>query len=220
MVRFLLAFTALSLVSGAALAGNAHTPRLSQDRRMTMATGPAGRFLRSPPPAAGATLVAGNLGTYYPNGAYFPIEGYTISGATSAVGEQVFLAVPFTPTTTTIYAGARVGVGYVEGADGVSIALYSDNGGLPGTELDGRSAVNLPVFGGCCGIASAAAKNTVTLTAGTQYWLVVSTASTGWEAWNLNTTDEVDTVGIAVNEGAGWVPSSAYPGPAFAVYGR
>ncbi len=220
MVRLFSSFLALSLVSGAALAGTVHAPRLSQDRRMTTATGPAGHYVKSPPPAAGGTLIAGNLGTYYPKGTYFPLEGYTISGATSAVGQEIELAVPFTPAATASYAGARIGIGYVGGADGVSIALYSDNGGLPGTALDSGIAVNLEPFGGCCGVASVAAKNSVTLTAGTQYWLVVSTAPTGWEAWNLNTTDEVDTLGIAVNQGAGWAASFAYPGPAYAVYGH
>ncbi len=222
MTRFLSTLLAFGLVSGAALAGSPHAPILSHNRRLTTTTaqGVVGFPMKSPPPPAGTTQVAGNLNTFYRNGAYFPLEGYTISGATSPVGQQIFLAVPFTPTTTTTYAGARIGIGYVQGADGANIALYSDNGGLPGSALDSGKAFNLQAFGGCCGIASVGAKNSVTLAAGTQYWLVVSTATTGWEAWNLNTTDEVDTLNIAVNTGTGWAPSYAYPGPAYAVYGN
>lgn len=226
MIRFLLAalFAVVTFASA-----NAATPQgtlLSADKRITAVPFATGKYL---PDAANLqslgidakSLVAGNIGTLYPKGEYFCCYGYTISGPTSPVGEEIALAVAFTPTTTKTLAAIQVGVGYVEGTNAIAVSLFSDAGGLPGTSLASLNVANLPTFGSCCALATASSSGGVTLTAGTQYWVVVSTpVKNTYAAWNFNTTDEVDEQTLAVNEGSGWLPSGALPGLAFAVYGQ
>ena len=66
-------------------------------------------------------------------------------------------------------------------------------------------------------------KKTVAVTAGTQYWVVLSTDSNSantWDAWNFNSTDQINPVTEAYNQGSGWTSYSGVPAFSFAVMGR
>ncbi len=195
---------------------------LSPDKRMVFAR-PSGKYTPSLSHRPGAPAIFSNIGTKYPKGEYFCCEGYTISAAGSVIGSQNWLAAAFTPASSATVTEIDVAVGYVEGTNGITVGLYADAGGVPGTLLKSFKVSGLPTFGDCCALAVAKDKTGVAVTSGTQYWIALTTDSkekNTWDAWNLNTTDQVDTATIAVNTGSGWEPSEALPGPAFGVYGK
>jgi hypothetical protein len=84
-------------------------------------------------------------------------------------------------------------------------------------------ATGLGAFGACCQIEVNKAKD-VHVTAGTPYWVAVTTDgadSDTWAAWPFNSTDQINPVPIAVNQGSGWVNAGGeVPSPNFAVIGQ
>ena len=96
-----------------------------------------------------------------------------------------------------------MGVGHIEGTNSINVGIWSDVGGVPGTELAGKDATGLPTFGTCC--ATVTVKAAVSLTAGQQYWAVLSTDSKNtnvFAAWNEETTDQPDEENFAENYGS------------------
>jgi len=171
------------------------------------------------PPAAG--VIYSNLAAKYPDGLYFSGEGDTLSGPTSALGQQYWIAGAFTPTKSAKAMSVTAAIGYIEGTDGITISIYPDAGGVPGnTPLASAVATNLPTFGNCCGLATATFSSGVKLTAGTQYWVAATTdssQSTTFAAWNLATVDQIDTANVAANDGGGWSAFSTTLPPSFSV---
>ena len=55
----------------------------------------------------------------------------------------------------------------------MNVGLYSDNAGVVGTLLATGHASTIPVFGTCCQLVTVNIKSTA-VTAGTQYWIVVT----------------------------------------------
>ncbi len=88
---------------------------------------------------------------------------------------QSGLQIPFTPTTTMTAKKIQAAVGYVEGPNGVTLSLNADSGGLPGAAIATANVTNLSDYGECCTLATAQGGSGVTVNAGTQYWVVVST---------------------------------------------
>jgi len=171
-----------------------------------------------------SNTIYSNLATAYPNGLYFSGEGDTLCGPSCALGESIEIAGAFTPSANATVTSISAAIGYIEGTDAFDIALYSDNGGVPGTVLAQGTASSLPTFGECCGLATVKFKKGVALTAGTQYWVAAVTNSketTTFAAWNLATTDQVDAAPAAQNvNGAGWSAFSTTLPPAFGVFGK
>lgn len=103
----------------------------------------------------------------------------------------------------------RAAAEYSCGANQVNLSLYSDHSGAPGTLLAGPvTATNLPIYFSCCKLAVANFSTGVSVTAGTQYWVVADTPSSGtgsdfngvWE-W---VGPSKSTVGVSNGGGWGW----------------
>ena len=173
-----------------------------------------------PPQAvpAGLTLIYNNL--YTQTDLYDDTSGWSIAGP-AAYGYSFFSGIPFTPRSNSHVLQARAAVHYFSGANQVDLSIYSDAGGVPGALLAGPVTVtNLPNGGTCCALA-VADFTPLTVTAGTQYWLVVDTPLTGTGSDFSGEWDMVARiVPIAFNgNGFGWSAGTANDLPAGAVLG-
>jgi hypothetical protein len=221
----LLASAMAVAVSTAAVAASTPGVSVSLDKRTVIAT-PHGttkitpNFIHTP---ASKTIYS-NLATKYPNGIYFSGEGDTLCGPSCALGESIEVAGGFTPAASATATEVDAAVGYIEGTDSITLAIYSDNSGAPGTALWSGEAKTLPTFGDCCGLASAKIKGGLALTAGTPYWVVATTnkkEATTFAAWNLATTNQITAAPAAYNDNdTGWTSYTTILPPAFAVYSK
>ena len=95
----------------------------------------------------------------------------------------------FTSLLTGSVSQIDLGVGYVTGVNSFYAAIFSDNNGLPGTELGVWNNLSSgTTFGNCCGLVTINNPG-INLTAGQQYFMVLGPMNindTSWEAWNLN----------------------------------
>lgn len=160
----------------------------------------------------------------YPYGTYFCCLGPTVAGPNNSYNVPAeSWAEAFTPSTNATATKVEVGVGYATGTNSVNIGLYSDSNGVPGTALVSQDVGNLPPFGSCCVTMNLNDKSGVQVTAGTQYWVVLSTDSSDTDflgGWNYNTSDQVTKVNQAENIGSGWQAGAIAPGVALAVWGK
>ena len=211
-----------ALASTSLMAAETKNLMISQDHRMVFAAPHASahitpNFVQKPK----AAIIFSNLATAYPKGLYFAGEGATVCGIDCGLGEQVWSATGFTPAASATATEVDVAVGYIGGTDEVTLNIYSDNAGVPGTALWSGVAKTLPTFGECCGLAVAKIKGGLALTKGTPYWVAVTTdkkEDTTFAAWSIGTIDQIDTTPVAQNSGQGWSSyASTQPG-AFAVY--
>jgi hypothetical protein len=211
---------AIALASFAA-AAHAAPPDVmfSQDGHVAVVTG--GNAATTPGILTpGLKPIFSNLASLDPNGVYMADTGYTVSGGNS----QFWYAAAFTPTANATAAEIDIGATYISGKKPkLELELYADDNGLPGQELwsgDATIAVNEV---GCCALTTAKIKGGIALTAGTQYWVGVSTLANGPDTmaiWNFNVTDQVDAESLAENQGSGWVARSWLPGIAFGVFAK
>jgi hypothetical protein len=219
----LLAFALTAFTASSAMAVTVNGVSASKDGRITSV--PYGSAHYTPPPSLvpGKNLVFSNVGYKYPNGLYFCCYGNTISGTASLIGSVNWVAMGFTPAADADLKEIDVGVGYVTGTNKVIISLYDDNGGVPGKVIKKWPVTGLGAFGACCQIEVGRARG-ISLTAGTPYWVAVTTDgadSDTWAAWPFNSTDQINAVPIAVNQGSGWSNAGGeIPAPNFAVIGR
>jgi hypothetical protein len=143
--------------------------------------------------------------------------GWTLSGPTSGLRFTQFIGLPFTPTANAHVYVVRAAVQYQgSGANQVNLSLYSDASGVPGTLLAGPVTVkNLPTFGTCCTLAEAI------FTAGTQYWVVANTPTTGTGSDFEGVWDFVPQSYVVGGDfGSGWTPILVFVQvPAGAVFG-
>jgi hypothetical protein len=171
-------------------------------------------------PPASLQKIFSDLGS--PTDAYAS-GGYTLSGPTSADGITQFIGLPFTPTADAHVYLVGAAVQYAgSGANQVNLSLYSDANGIPGTLLARPVTVtNLPTFGTCCTLAEAAFTAGVAVTAGTQYWVVANTPTSGTGSdfegvWAFVPKSYL----VAGDEGSGWTSVIVFVQvPAGAVYG-
>jgi hypothetical protein len=220
--KALLACSMLALASSAALAAGASDVVVSKDGRTVTAPHGVASYAQSIHEPK-ATAIFENIGYKYPKGMYFCCYGATISGPNSALGAEYWAAEAFTPASNASVSEVQVGVGYVEGTKTVNVGLYSDAGGVPGTALAGKDIAMVTSFGSCCGILDLKIKSGVAVTAGTQYWVVVSTDSKNADlfgAWNYNSTDEVDPVTEASYSSGVWSSYSGVPAFDMAVFSK
>ncbi len=214
-----LAFAGTTAVS----AGNVGTS-VSKDKRTTFVARGSSKFTTPPAHEKGLKAIFSNVGTLYPKGLYFCCYGDTISGPSSPIGETIWLAAGFTPANDATVTEIDVGVGWVEGTNAIVIGLYADDGGVPGKLLHSFKASGLGTFGDCCDLAVGKDKKGVAVTAGTPYWVGVTTNSKDadiWAAWNFNSTDQIDSVPLAGSDGTTWTSfGGSVPGPSFGVYGK
>ncbi|MGA3315395.1 MAG: PEP-CTERM sorting domain-containing protein [Candidatus Korobacteraceae bacterium] len=119
--------------------------------------------------------------------------GWAVSG-TGSIGTSFTQANLFTVSGSGNFSVSSfdLGVGYVEGTNSFFASIWTDNAGLPGTEVGGAYWGNLSssqAFGGCCGLVTVTGISGVTLTGGQSYFMLLgpmTNSSTTWEAWNWN----------------------------------
>lgn len=168
------------------------------------------------------TKIVSNISKYQ-YAKYFCCYGWTLAGPTSGIGEQIWLATPFTPTANVTATKLEAAAGWFGGTNSLVLSIAADSSGLPGTTLGSATVSNLFDFGTCCTLDEAKLKPGVALTAGTQYWFVMSTDSSDEDfegAWAINTTDDRENVyTLAVNTGSGWGTETTFLG-GYAVLGH
>jgi len=144
--------------------------------------------------------------------AYTDTVGWAVSGPASSSGTQ-FVALPFKVKAASTAYQLQAAVQYKgTGANQVNLSLYSDNSGAPGTLLGGPVTVtSLPNAGTCCTFATANLPSTVSLTAGTQYWIVADTPASGTGSDFVGVWDFVTVAPLnSSNKGSGWVSFTGY----------
>lgn len=109
---------------------------------------------------------------------YNDTYGYYVLGPDNSVGDgEQYVAIPFTPKANATVEVLQVAIGYISGNNAVIVGLYSDSFGEVGTLLASREYRNVPAFGTCCQLVTVGITPTA-VTAGTQYWIGVSTDDT------------------------------------------
>jgi hypothetical protein len=232
--KTLLTLTVLALASLTAFAASKDGIVLSKDGRTVTATKPTKSITETPSSDAGLVKIYDSIGTAYPKGAYWCCEGSTIFGPTAISKEpEYWEAGAFTPTANHTVTRVKVAVGYVQGFNGLVIGLYDDASGVPGKAIKTWAVTNLPNFGSCCAVVAASDSTGISITANTQYWIVVKTgtkSSNTFAAWNVEDVDQVDSEltafwcsddkgGSCGSDNDVWIAGQAVPGHAFAVLG-
>lgn len=179
-----------------------------------------------------------NLGKKYPKGVYECCSGGGVAGPDNLYGDAMrWSAMAFTPTSGGTVKRVEVGAGWTNsGTNKLAISLYSDAGGVPGSEIKRWHATSLPIYTFCCNTVSVHSAVGTPVSAGVQYWIVLRTDNTDPDTsviWNYTTTNQVDAMLVAEycsedHGGAGhcgaynnaWRPSNTVPGFALAVYGE
>jgi hypothetical protein len=190
-VSSLVLFASLNL---AALGQNQYV--FSPDLKSVRATQAPTHITPAPKEDAALTTIAGNF-SRYPEATYFSVWGNTIAQGGENFPFQVWEAIPFTPTADATVTKLEVSAGRQGGGTaGFELGLYNDAGGVPGTVIKSEHVTNLPAYGECCAVAEADDPAGIPVTAGTQYWVVVSTtaADTDIYAWAFNSTNMTATL--------------------------
>lgn len=220
--NFPLILATLLAANSMAMGVNKNGVSVSKDGQQTSIFHAAKRWIPQDAQLASGPVKMFDNSSRYPLGVYWCCNGWTISGTGSQLGFQTAEAMPFTPTMSATVTHIGVAIGYISGDNQVIVSLNADSGGLPGTSLGSFTAANLPALGTCCAVEVGTIPG-ISVTAGTQYWIVVQTStsnSTTWAAWNENDTDQ-STQNFAFQnsqDGSGWISTEGILG-AFGVGG-
>jgi hypothetical protein len=228
----LLVSTALVFAGATALAAAQNKPAVKghgtmvwgKHARMTVVTEPTRSFTATNIRDSGLITIFSNLAAKYPKGQYWCCTGYNVMGSKSGVGEQ-WMAAAFTPAADHTVTRIEVAVGYSQqGTNGVVLSLNSDNNGVPGKALKTWNASGLPRFGTCCALLVKSDSSGIPVSAGKQYWVVLSTNSHELDtvdAWNVIDSNQVDAATVATYPGTNnkWNTFQTTPGLGFAVKG-
>jgi len=198
----LLSTAALALIATAADSRPQVT--LSKDNRFVSVLPHSGQSalpVHTPGSYVVSTLDKSKVGTY------FCCYGSTISGPSSFFGVAYGVAEQFIPSTTATVSRLVAAVGYVSGDDSVALTLYADSGNnTPGAKLAHGTATSSTAFGFCCGLVKAKIKSTK-LTAGTPYWVAITTTGANFEAAPFQVNNEVNDyhyLSYTSNGGSTW----------------
>jgi hypothetical protein len=170
------------------------------------------------PPEPNLKKIYSNLGTG--TNVYNCCSGWTMSGPTSLIGHEWDTATAFTPKTAATLVRIRVAIEYVAGTNGATVTLNTDSNGQPSTKvLHKWNFSNLHAAGSCCQLSTGNAKKGIKLRKGKQYWLVGTTPSDTWDAWNENSTGALGTFAQREDKGNWSVFTNSTIG-AMALYGQ
>ena len=173
---------------------------------------------------AGTTLFT-DLGP--PGNVYNCCTGWTVSGTGSTDGTSFTAANLFTLGGSGLEAISEIdlAVGNVAGVDTFYASIWTDNAGLPGTQVAGAywGGLNATVvFGNCCGLVNITGISGVDLTGGQQYFLILgpmSTSDNSWNAWNFNNQNVNGLDLYSTDGGATWTSNGTQTLGAFDVIG-
>jgi hypothetical protein len=217
MLRTVFLSTATLALAVTAAVAAPTSSKLSNGAAVTTVTGghETGGFYRTHAPKK-ATVIFDSIGS----GGYNCCSGWTISGPSSVIGEQIWSANQITPTVSGTVTQIVAGVGYVTGSNAAELAIYADASGLPGKLLWSGDVSNLPVFGSTGTTTVDAKVKKVKIKANKPFWVAVQTdtnSSDTWDAWNdSNTTDAT----LAQNDGSGWTNYGSTTAGAVTLYGK
>ena len=126
---------------------------------------------------------------------------------------------PFTPTSNCTVTAIGVSLGYFTSitAPAVRVSIFSDSGGKPGSVIGYGSSIQplAPAsYNNPCLIATSTVSQTISLTSGTQYWIVASSTANGT---NDNYTCSDNGVGTSYYSTA-WPVSSWTSNPGYFPY--
>jgi hypothetical protein len=106
--------------------------------------------------------------------AYNDTTGYYVLGPNNSVGDgEQWIGLPFTPASDSTVTEISVAVGWISGGKAIVVGIYSDASGDVGTLLTSGTTNKVPTFGTCCSTVNVSVPG-ASLTAGTQYWVVVT----------------------------------------------
>jgi hypothetical protein len=145
------------------------------------------------------------------------------SGGGFPLGPSGATAMAFTPKSDSHVSEVQVAVLYISGDNQVNLSIYDDAAGAPGTLIGGPVTVtNLPKAGTCC-LLDIADFAPVAVKAGTQYWVVANTPSTGrgsdFEGGWGTSAKPIIPFAVTHSPKAGWFPGNANELPAGEVLG-
>jgi hypothetical protein len=191
--------------------------------KMTIASVPPQSFTRTEINDSSLITIFSNLAARYPKGAYWCCQGYNVMGSNSGLGEQ-WMGAAFTPKADRTVTKIAVAAGYSQqGPNGMVVSINDDNNGVPGQALQTWNVSGLPRFGDCCALVVVSDASGVPVSAGKQYWIVLSTNSNETDTvdgWNVNDTDQVDSEPLASYTSGKWTAFPSTPGVGFAVLGN
>jgi hypothetical protein len=183
---------------------------------------PTGFIVQSSPAVVNGRVFVGsedhnlysfNIPTFFntlgsPGNVYRLGAGWIVSGTGAPVGSFT-AANEFQPAYSGNVSQIDVAVSYVSGVNSFYVPLNTDNAGQPDTMLASwgnlSSTTNL---GSCGGLVSISGISGLSLTAGSNYWIVIgptSPNSTTWEAWNLNSTGLMGLDAYSNDGGGTWI---------------
>jgi PEP-CTERM motif len=142
--------------------------------------------------------------------------GNDFAGDTAAEGDS------FIPTANAAFASVQLALSCVVGcpaADTFTVALTADNADAPGAAIESFlfSGTTLSALGINNAPIMATSVLKPTLTAGTRYWITVSSSLTYALAWNNNTTSSTVDQAVSSDGGASWFSPSGMTPSAFQV---
>jgi hypothetical protein len=126
---------------------------------------------------AATVKIFSNLGPT-PTNAYDDTNGFFVLGPTNSLGyPEQWIGLPFIPKGSAHVTQLQVAVGYMSGTKQIIVGLYDDNFGTVGNVLASGTATLIPDWGTCCHLVTVNITSTA-VTAGTQYWIVVTSDDT------------------------------------------
>ncbi|HTT84436.1 MAG TPA: choice-of-anchor R domain-containing protein [Rhizomicrobium sp.] len=207
---------------------------LSRDHHQAFVLNPPVSIVHNLPGDTGLVAIFDNIGKKYPHGTYWCCTGNSMMGPDALPGfSEWWLAAAFTPTSDHTVTQIEVAATYIQGTNSMTLSIANDSGGVPGQVIKSWVIKKLPALGSCCIVDVQDDKGGVPVTAGTQYWITLTTdakEANTWSAWQYNDTDQVDAGITAVycsDDNGGdcdnndqWTPESYTPALAFAVKGK
>lgn len=165
----------------------------SQNGRVIVALDSSAKSVPMQSDLFGSSLstIHNNFALAYPLGLYWDWQSWTVSGTNGGLGFAISTAMPFTPPANATVKQIVVGVGWISGSKELTISLYSDNAGLPGTSLGDVNVQDPSTVPSCCLVT--AGSFDIPITANTQYWVVLGPSSPDSDffgGWYMSTSNE------------------------------
>ncbi len=181
-------------------------------------------------PAMADSTLFSDLGP--PGNPYDCCNGATITGSGFPGGYSDLGASAFTVAGSGTLAVSQIdlGVGYIGSLHTFYASIWTNDGGLPGSQVAGAYWTNLITntnFGSCpptCtnngGLVTVSGISGVSLVGGQSYFMIlgpVALNDDSWNAWNLNNQNQTGTTLYSIDGGATWNSRGISPLDAFDV---
>jgi hypothetical protein len=173
-------------------------------------------------PASANLVLFSDLGT---GGSVYQTSGGSVVKGSGGGGNSITHAEPFTVSGSGGFLVVQIDLGVVHetGLSTFTASIWTTSAGLPGTELGSWNLSTSETVNGCCLLASETGITGVTLTGGTQYFMVVGPVSltdNSFNLWDLNTVGVIADAFGSLDGGATWLIDGAGTEPAFDVLGN